>query len=450
MFGLVDWSFIFTILVIMGGALVGSYLRSSHRDRVLLDFDGFHVTVETKSGRLMWGTIKLYPTGFELVYRSDVLDDDRHVETSYIFYKDEYPDIQAIYRYARDLNEEDQKKRAQSIERSFHPGLIRRALRSLRNFMSTATDSLTEALGMVLGRARKPAAKLMTDTSETYLKGMGKDIIGYVGTSYDPLLEDYVGTRVVMELVEHDEIHEHVGVMKEYSSEFLEMLDVYYPWPQKVTLKEQARTSVAERVDIEYREKEVFVENTGDQPLYLERLAVGEESTELDAILGSGEQIVFPADGKAGEVELHLRVASRLDVIVPRRHALIRHRAERYIPDTIFDIGRALVRRQGDEMEIEQLRQVLRYAPEDAIAAAKLGEQLFRQGDFVEAQKWLALAQERCYLLPDRGNRVAQNLRMLQRKIEQHLLLQQMDSEMRLTTTRSNGTEPQAQDGSGI
>jgi Flp pilus assembly protein TadD len=101
-------------------------------------------------------------------------------------------------------------------------------------------------------------------------------------------------------------------------------------------------------------------------------------------------------------------------------------------------------------MEIEQLRQVLRYAPEDAIAAAKLGEQLFRQGDFVEAQKWLALAQERCYLLPDRGNRVAQNLRMLQRKIEQHQLLQQMDSEMRLTTTRSNGTESQAQDGSAI
>lgn len=450
MFGLVDWSFIFTILVIMGAALVGSYLRSSHRDRVLRDFDEFHVTVETKSGRLMWGTMKLYPTGFELVYRSDVKDDDQHVETSYIVYRNEYPEIQAIYRYARDLNEEDQKRRARSIERSFHPGLIRRMLRSLRNFMSTATDSLTEALGMMLGRARKPAAKLMTDTSETYLKGIGKDIIGYVGTSYDPLLEDYVGTRVVMELVEQDEVHEHVGVMKEYSSDFLEMLDVYYPWPQKVTFKEQARASVAERVIVEYRGQEVFIENTGEQPLYLERLTVGEEGNELDAILASGEQMVLPVDGKSDEVELHLRVASRLDVIVPRSHALIRHRAERYMPDTIFDIGLALVRRQGDELEIERLRQVLRYAPEDAIAAAKLGELLFRHGGFVEAQKWLAMAQERCYLLPDRGNRVAQNLRLLQRRIEQQRIQQQMDSEMRLTTTRSTGPDLQGQDGSQL
>lgn len=450
MFGLVDWSFIFTILVIMGAALVGSYLRSSHRDRVLRDFDGFHVTVETKSGRLIWGTMKLYPTGFELVYRSDVQDDDQHVETSYIFYKDEYPEIQAIYRYARDLNEEDQKRRARSIERSFHPGLLRRALRSLRNFMSTAADSLTDALGMMLGRARKPAAKLMTETSETYLKGIGKDIIGYVGTSYDPLLEDYVGTRVVMELVEQDEVHEHVGVMKEYSAEFLEMLDVYYPWPQMVKFRDQARTSVADRVIIEYRGQEVFIENSGEQPLYLERLTIEERSTELDAILTSGEQMVLPVGGEVDEVELHLRVASRLDVIVPRRHALIRHRAERYMPETIFDIGLALVRRQGDEMEIDQLRQILRYAPEDAIAAAKLGELLFRHGMFVEAQRWLVVAQERCYLLPDRGNRVAQNLRLLRRRIEQQQILQQMNGEMRLTTTRSDGPDPQSQDGSYI
>jgi hypothetical protein len=316
--------------------------------------------------------------------------------------------------------------------------------------MSTATDSLTEALGMVLGRARKPAAKLMTDTSETYLKGIGKDIIGYVGTSYDPLLEDYVGTRVVMELVEQDEVHEHVGVMKEYSSDFLEMLDVYYPWPQKVTFKEQAKANVAEWVIVEYRGQEVFIENTGEQPLYLERLTVGEEGNELDAILASGEQMVLPVDGRSDEIELHLRVASRLDVIVPRSHALIRHRAERYMPDTIFDIGRALVRREGDEMEIDQLRQVLRYAPEDAIAAAKLGELLFRHGHLAEAGKWLAVAQQWCFLLPDRGNRVAQNLRMLQRRIEQQQILQQMDSEMRLTTSRSNGPDPQPQDGSHI
>ena len=79
-------------------------------------------------------------------------------------------------------------------------------------------------------------------------------------------------------------------------------------------------------------------------------------------------------------------MASRLDMIVPRRQALIRHRAERYNPDTIFDVGLSLVRRQSDQREIERLRKVLTYSPWDVISAAKLGEMLMRYGEFAEAE----------------------------------------------------------------
>ncbi len=89
----------------------------------------------------------MQPTGFELIYRSDMADDEGHMETSYVFYKDEYADIQAIYRHARDLTPEPQKRRARERERSLHPGILRRfAKRSLRNFLSTAADSFAEAL----------------------------------------------------------------------------------------------------------------------------------------------------------------------------------------------------------------------------------------------------------------------------------------------------------------
>jgi tetratricopeptide (TPR) repeat protein len=438
MFGLVDWSFIITLGVIVLTTLIGAWLRARHRDRCLTDFDGYHITVERKNNRVMWGDMRLQPTGFELVYRSDV-QDEGHMETSYVYYKDEYGEIQAIYRYARDLTPELQARRARSVEKSLHPGVLRRARRSLRNFLSTAADSFAEALTMTLGRVRRKGAALMTDTSQSYLRGISKDVIGYVGTSFDPLLEKFVGTRVVVEVVEDEEVHEHVGMLKEYSADFLEVLDVYYPLPQEVKLSGKTDYQIADKVTITLEDRQLRIHNLADQPQYLERIEVGEQSTELNAILTGGEEIIVQIAAEGQEIALHMRIASRLDMVVPRAHALIRHRAERYNPDSIFDVGLALVRRENEERDIERLRQALRYAPQDAISAAKLGELLLHNGEFREARHWLLEAQERCYRLPDRGNRVAQNLRQLERHMEQLRMHNRMAEELRIISVSSTG-----------
>lgn len=439
MFGLVDWSFIITLGVIVLTTLIGAWLRSRHKDRCLTDFDGYHVTAERKNNRVIWGDMRLQPTGFELVYRADV-QDEGHMETSYVYYKDEYGDIQAIYRYARDLTPDLQERRARSVEKSLHPGVLRRARRSLRNFLSTAADSFAEALTMTLGRVRRKGAALMTDTSQTYLRGISKDVIGYVGTSFDPLLEKFVGTRVVVEVVEDEEVHEHVGMLKEYSADFLEVLDVYYPLPQEVKLSGKTDYHIADKVTITLEDKQLRIHNLADQPQYIEHIEVGEQSTELNAILTGGEEIIVQIAAAGQEIALHMRIASRLDMIVPRAHAMIRHRAERYNPDSIFDVGLALVRRENDERDIERLRQALRYAPQDAISAAKLGELLLHRGEYREARHWLLEAQERCYRLPDRGNRVAQNLRQIERRMEQMRMRDRMAEELRIIPVSS--TEP--------
>jgi hypothetical protein len=443
MFGLVDWSFIITLGVIVLATLVGAFLRSRRRDRCLADFDGYHITVERKDNRIIWGDMHLQPTGFEMVYRSDVQDED-HMEASYVYYKDEYGDIQAIYRYARDLTPELQERRARSVEKSLHPGILRRIRRSLRNFLSIATDAFSEALTMSLGRVRRKGAALVSETSQTYLRGISKDVIGYVGTSFDPLLEKFVGTRVVVEVVEDESIHEHAGMLKEYSADFLEVLDVYYPLPQEVKLSGQTGYQIADKVTIEVEDKQLRIHNLADQPQYLERIEVGEQITELNAILTGGEQIVVQTAAADQEIVLHMRIASRLDMIVPRAHALIRHRAERYNPDSIFDVGLALVRRDNDEREIERLRQALRYSPQDAISAAKLGEFLLHTGEFRESHYWLMEAQERNYRLPDGGNRVAQNLRQVERLMEQRNIQNRLAEELRIFSVSSVEADPSA------
>ncbi|MCP4165537.1 MAG: hypothetical protein GY759_06550, partial [Chloroflexi bacterium] len=184
----VDWSLIITLGVIFFITLLGAWLRSRRKDECLTAFEGYHVTLERVDGRIAWGIIHVEPTGAEFLYRHAV-QDENHVEASYILYQSEYENIQAIYRFADDLDEANRVRRTKQIKQWFNPGPLRLFMRKTRNFLSTASDSLNEVIGILVGRARKPAGQLMTDTSESYLKRFGGDLIGHAGHRHDPLLE---------------------------------------------------------------------------------------------------------------------------------------------------------------------------------------------------------------------------------------------------------------------
>jgi hypothetical protein len=57
---------------------------------------------------------------------------------------------------------------------------------------------------------------------------MKQQIVGTVGTSYEPLLEKYIGRKVVLEIKKDDKVIEYCGVLKDYTSEFISVLDIYY------------------------------------------------------------------------------------------------------------------------------------------------------------------------------------------------------------------------------
>jgi len=57
---------------------------------------------------------------------------------------------------------------------------------------------------------------------------MKQGLISSVGTAYEPLLERHIGRKVVLELVKGDKVFELAGVLKDYTSEFIELMDVDY------------------------------------------------------------------------------------------------------------------------------------------------------------------------------------------------------------------------------
>ena len=385
---MLDWSFIITICVIFGASLVGAWLRSRRRDACLVSFSDFHVTLETIDGHRVWGVLDVLPTGLELHYRSAV-QDDHHLESSYILYGNEFEQIQTIFRYADDLSSEKQKQRAKAIKQSFHLRPLHKLGRKMRNFVSTASASLNDILGMAIGRARKPAGRFIDENSETHLKQLGDSVIG------------------------------HVGIFKEYTRDFHEILDVQFPCQELIPVAQQ-NTHVLAGLEISADNDVVRIKNNSAAPVMLLALKTRHQEQLLDVVVDpDGEVNIYP-QFEFTQAILHARVIRELDILIPRTRAIIRHRAEvkttAKLTDIIFDMGMRLPLSNGQQWKEKELHKKLQENPLDACTMSFLGGLLLQRQALDEAEELLSQAYAMRFSLPDNGRRVAMHLQELQRR----------------------------------
>ncbi len=218
-----------TILFIIFAAGVAAFVRKRSRDKCLRDFSANMVTLEETSGKTIWGKLRVENTGLEFVYSEKHKDEQGHDEASYILYKYEYPNIGAVIRFHDELSEQNKKAREKELKRTYHPGSWRRLKRRMLNVLRTVRDSVVEVVNLLISQAKKatPAGKMLT-SQDKYVSQMKQELMGSVGTSFEPLLERYIGHKVVLEMIKGDKIFEYCGVLKDYTAEFVEIMDVNY------------------------------------------------------------------------------------------------------------------------------------------------------------------------------------------------------------------------------
>ncbi|MFQ5794491.1 MAG: hypothetical protein ACE5JP_05525 [Candidatus Bipolaricaulia bacterium] len=224
-------SFTLTIIFLILLTIIGAFVSGRRKDRCLKDFIGYMITLEAKDDKRIWGRLAIATSGLELSYLEDHIDQDQnHIERSYILYKNEYGTIHVLFRFHDELSERNRAKRDRALRKAYHPSLFRRLRRKLRNVIVTIRDSLTQVSGMFLGRMKgaNPVAGALASQQKQLTK-IETEMFGMMGTAYDPILERYIGHKVVLEITTGDQIEEHVGILKEYSPEFLEMMDIEYP-----------------------------------------------------------------------------------------------------------------------------------------------------------------------------------------------------------------------------
>jgi len=413
-----DVTLLATIGLIFVATLIGAYLRASRRDPCLKSFDGYNVTLEHADNKVVWGKLELAATGLELRYASSV-QDVRHVESSFILYGEEFASIQAIYRYIDQLDEESRARRKQDLRRSFRPGPLRRLTRSLRNFMSVASESMAEVAGVIVGRLRRPAGRYITDEGETQIKNLSSTFITHVGTGYDPLLERFIGQKMVFEVVEDDEVHEHVGIFKQYSPDFFEILDVQFPQREQISIDEDGAPP-SDLIEVTRQGASLHIANRSQKLLLIHALEIDDHEEPLNVVVDTGESIDLHPETPFGVATLHFRVTRELDMIMPRHRCVVRHRADYHspevLPSIVFDLGVKLSGGSKLAAREARLRRQLQENPNAVTAMNNLGALLLQKQEYAEARRYLNQAWRLRFSLPDNGRRTELLLQELDRK----------------------------------
>lgn len=230
-------TFAITIIFIIVCTVVGAFIKGRSRDRCLASFSGYPVTIEKSNGKILWGKLRVENSGMELTYSEPYMDEaDGHIETSSVIYKAEYGDIKRLIRYIDTLSAEDSKLREKDHIRTSNPSWFMRIGRKMRNFFGTVRDSFTEIANVLLGKMKTSASfgKAIAG-QDKYVSQIQQQASSVLETSYEPILERYLGRKVILAVMEDGKKTEYPGILKDYTTEFIEIMNVSYTPDEGVT-----------------------------------------------------------------------------------------------------------------------------------------------------------------------------------------------------------------------
>lgn len=298
-----DTILLLSIFLVFATALIGGFMQQRRRDRVLINLQDYHATVRLQDGSRIWGCMKIYPGGLEMVYAKPYQNHRGNIATSFIMFRDGVEQIDSIYRFQNELTPENQRRRCEEIEHTRNPGLIRILLRRVRNFLNTFRDAINESMGMLLTRMKGTSSMALFQTQDERLKKIGSEALGVVGNAYDPILEHHIGKRVIVELrKETGDKREFAGFLREYSQAWLSVFDCRIHEEQRLPLGDDLRLSIQRDLDFWIRldskagmpggiTLSLKVRNYSDHVIHCKQIAGDNYQHTLDARLHKGDEL---------------------------------------------------------------------------------------------------------------------------------------------------------------
>jgi len=349
--------FYLTLLFIFLTAIITTVVTKWSRDKCLKLLDGYRVTLERTRGQTLWGSLKVFSSGVEVVYDHPFVDVHGREKTSFMIYAQEMDQqVHALVRFHGELDETARRTRLRQVRRGFNPGPVRRLWRGFRNFVNTLRDAFNAAIGAAVAQVQRtsPAGAVLA-TQGTAVTSMGQTILGkFAGNAYEPLLEQYIGRPVILDVADplnpNNAAVEYAGFLVDYTQQFIAVMNVEHGSGEEFTLAlpdaERGERlpplppppppgapapvlppplKVEQELEVRLDGARFKVRNVRHEPVAVQRLErAGFEPLALRAVLPPGGILDLPArDARGGT--LVCTVVRCLDVVVPRRLATVRH-----------------------------------------------------------------------------------------------------------------------------
>jgi hypothetical protein len=368
--------FYLTLLFIFLTAIITAVATKWSRDKCLKFFNRYHVTLERNRGQTIWGTLKVFSSGTEIVYDHPFIDARGRKKTSFLIYQHELENmVLSLLRYHDELDDAQQRARQRQVHRTFNPGPIRRLMRGVRNFVNTLRDAFNAAVGAAIGQFQRmnPASAVLA-TQAGNVTAIGQTLVGKIAANaYEPLLEQYIGQPVILDVADpinpNNATVEYAGYLGDYTQQFIAILNVQHAGGEQQWLELPDVESgdalpplpgppppgapppvlpppmkVEHRLAVRVDGLRMKIQNLRHEPVVVHRLErAGFEPLDFGMIIPANGTLDLPARDARGGKLLVASVRS-LDVVAPRKFATIRHAGE-------------LVERRGliDEIGLDQL-----------------------------------------------------------------------------------------------
>jgi hypothetical protein len=369
--------FYITLLIIFLAAIITTVLAKWLRDKCLKFFRGYRITMERQRGQTLWGRLKVFSSGVEIVYDHPYVDPHGRRKTSYLFYQVELEQqVLSLFRYHGQLPPDQQKQRQHQVHATFNPRFFRRLYRGLRNFVNTLRDAFNAAIGAAVTQYQRANPALATQG--TTVTSLGQTLLGKFANAYEPLLEQYIGQPVILEVADplnpNNAVQEYTGYLADYTQQFIAVFNVEHAEGDTITVKlpdvdkgdplpplppppppgapmpMQPIALVSESgVEVRMDGVRMKIQNARSELIAVVRLErEGAEPQPLGMILPPMGTLNLPArDARGGR--LVCTVLRAVDIVAPRKFATVRHAGD-------------LLERRGlsDELALERLPLVSR------------------------------------------------------------------------------------------
>jgi len=221
-FAIFDSGFLITVALIVFSTLLIAFIKHMKKDKCIKSFKSDIITVYFNDGKNIKGRLDLENTGCEFIIEHP----DSGTKRSYILYKEEYPNVRFFVRYHSDLDERRSKERFRVMKKTYHPNIFRRIGRKINIFFKIINDSMMDIFSALSGKIKTTSASYAT--SEKYVTNVNKEAVTSMDTTYDPLLEKYIGNKVVCNHLYNGKTYDIRGILKDYTGQYLELLDVEF------------------------------------------------------------------------------------------------------------------------------------------------------------------------------------------------------------------------------